>query len=104
MLVVHPSSQCDVCLDPYNWSTPAKAPHAIQCGHIFCYECVFTSASQSRALSIIFSCGGADLLMVRATYSRLKNRRTQLSEVDAPEQLSSVPQSFRLDTHQKAAR
>lgn len=43
MLVVHPSSQCDVCLDAYNWSTPAKAPHAIQCGHIFCYECVSTA-------------------------------------------------------------
>ncbi|KAI0701777.1 hypothetical protein C8Q76DRAFT_582418, partial [Earliella scabrosa] len=40
MLVVHPSSQCDVCLDAYNWSTPAKAPHAIQCGHIFCYDCL----------------------------------------------------------------
>ena len=43
MLVVHPSSQCDVCLDAYTWSTPAKSPHAIQCGHIFCYECVSNS-------------------------------------------------------------
>ena len=40
MLVVHPSSQCDVCLDAYTWSTPTKAPHAIQCGHIFCREYV----------------------------------------------------------------
>ncbi|RDX54481.1 hypothetical protein OH76DRAFT_1310451, partial [Lentinus brumalis] len=40
MLVVHPSSQCDVCLDPYTWTLPAKTPHAIQCGHIFCYDCL----------------------------------------------------------------
>ncbi|KAI0371935.1 hypothetical protein BV20DRAFT_1051125 [Pilatotrama ljubarskyi] len=40
MLLVHPSSQCDICLDPYTWSTPAKAPHAIQCGHIFCLDCL----------------------------------------------------------------
>ncbi|KAI0746757.1 hypothetical protein C8Q80DRAFT_1337531 [Daedaleopsis nitida] len=40
MLVVHPSSQCDVCLDPYSWSTSTKTPHAIQCGHIFCYDCL----------------------------------------------------------------
>ncbi len=44
MLVVHPSSQCDVCLDPYTWTLPAKTPHAIQCGHIFCYEYVLVSA------------------------------------------------------------
>ncbi|KAI0360693.1 hypothetical protein OH77DRAFT_1393090 [Trametes cingulata] len=40
MLLVHPSSQCDICLDPYTWSTPSKAPHAIQCGHIFCLDCL----------------------------------------------------------------
>ena len=40
MLIVHPSSQCDVCLDPYTWSTPTKTPHAIQCGHVFCHGCV----------------------------------------------------------------
>ncbi|KAI0777672.1 hypothetical protein BD413DRAFT_468191 [Trametes elegans] len=40
MLLVHPSSQCDVCLDPYTWATPAKAPHAIQCGHVFCLDCL----------------------------------------------------------------
>ncbi|OSD08003.1 hypothetical protein PYCCODRAFT_376937 [Trametes coccinea BRFM310] len=43
-LLVHPSSQCDVCLDPYSWTTPDsdKAPHAIQCGHIFCLRCLIT--------------------------------------------------------------
>ncbi|KAH9849377.1 hypothetical protein C2E23DRAFT_762103 [Lenzites betulinus] len=40
MLLVHPSSQCDVCLDPYTWATPEKSPHAIQCGHIFCLDCL----------------------------------------------------------------
>ena len=36
MLVLHPSSRCDVCLDPYSWETPDQTPHAIPCGHIFC--------------------------------------------------------------------
>ncbi|KAI0674285.1 hypothetical protein C8Q78DRAFT_955297, partial [Trametes maxima] len=40
MLLVHPSSQCDVCLDPYTWATPSKSPHAIQCGHVFCLDCL----------------------------------------------------------------
>ncbi|EIW55723.1 uncharacterized protein TRAVEDRAFT_129815 [Trametes versicolor FP-101664 SS1] len=40
MLLVHPSSQCDVCLDPYTWNTAAKSPHAIQCGHVFCLDCL----------------------------------------------------------------
>lgn len=40
MLIVHPSSTCDICLDGYNWTTPANAPHAIACGHVFCLRCV----------------------------------------------------------------
>jgi hypothetical protein len=40
MLQVHPDSTCDVCLDPYSFSNPAKTPHAIGCGHIFCLECL----------------------------------------------------------------
>ena len=41
MLVVHPASLCDVCLDPYNISSePANSPHVIACGHIFCLTCV----------------------------------------------------------------
>ncbi|EMD36451.1 hypothetical protein CERSUDRAFT_138116, partial [Gelatoporia subvermispora B] len=40
MLVVHPSSTCDVCLDPYSWATPENTPHAIACGHIFCRSCL----------------------------------------------------------------
>ncbi|KAF9235479.1 hypothetical protein BU15DRAFT_64834 [Melanogaster broomeanus] len=41
MLVVHPASLCDVCLDPYTISSePANSPHAIACGHIFCLTCL----------------------------------------------------------------
>ena len=40
MLIVHPWSTCDVCLDPFSWATVANAPHAISCGHIFCLQCV----------------------------------------------------------------
>ena len=40
MLIVHPSSTCDICLDSYNWTTPTNAPHAIACGHVFCLRCV----------------------------------------------------------------
>ena len=58
MLVVHPSSQCDVCLDAYTWSTPAKSPHAIQCGHIFCYEYVSpSSCSRSSPFCGRVECG-----------------------------------------------
>lgn len=41
MLVVHPASCCDVCLDPYSISSEAAhSPHAIACGHIFCLTCL----------------------------------------------------------------
>ncbi|KAI0079149.1 hypothetical protein K474DRAFT_1592526 [Panus rudis PR-1116 ss-1] len=40
MLLVHPSSTCDVCLDPYNWASQARTPHVIACGHVFCYQCL----------------------------------------------------------------
>ncbi|CAL1710963.1 unnamed protein product [Somion occarium] len=40
MLIVHPSSVCDVCLEPYGWEEQARTPHAIPCGHIFCYSCL----------------------------------------------------------------
>jgi hypothetical protein len=45
MLVIHPASCCDVCLDPYSIpSGPAHSPHAIACGHIFCLTCVLAPA------------------------------------------------------------
>ncbi|KAF8882120.1 hypothetical protein BD779DRAFT_945202 [Infundibulicybe gibba] len=39
MLVLHPSSRCDVCLDSYAIDGP-QTPHAIPCGHIFCGPCL----------------------------------------------------------------
>ncbi|KAG2126894.1 uncharacterized protein EDB93DRAFT_246243 [Suillus bovinus] len=40
-LVAHPSSRCDVCLDPYSTSSDlGTSPHAIECGHIFCLRCL----------------------------------------------------------------
>lgn len=40
MLIVHPSSCCDVCLEKYTWDDPAQLPYAIPCGHIFCETCL----------------------------------------------------------------
>ncbi|KIK57311.1 hypothetical protein GYMLUDRAFT_754114 [Collybiopsis luxurians FD-317 M1] len=37
----HPTSTCDVCLDPYSWDeTSLKQPYAIPCGHIYCRACL----------------------------------------------------------------
>ena len=52
MLQVHPDSTCDVCLDQYSLSNPAKTPHAIACGHIFCLEYVAGSSSQRRLIEL----------------------------------------------------
>ncbi|GAW09064.1 hypothetical protein LENED_011193 [Lentinula edodes] len=52
MLIVHPSSCCDVCLDPYSWQeeTTLKEPYAIPCGHIFCKECLERTATATCPL------------------------------------------------------
>jgi len=39
-LILHHSSSCDVCLDTYMSSDLNKQPHAIACGHIFCFQCL----------------------------------------------------------------
>jgi len=41
MLVIHPTSRCDICLDDYTVIDAANSPHTISCGHIFCLKCVF---------------------------------------------------------------
>ncbi|KAF8066654.1 hypothetical protein FPV67DRAFT_1495829 [Lyophyllum atratum] len=38
-LIIHPSSCCDVCLEPLTYDEP-RPPFAIPCGHIFCIECL----------------------------------------------------------------
>ncbi|ESK94755.1 hypothetical protein Moror_14250 [Moniliophthora roreri MCA 2997] len=37
MLVIDPSSTCDVCLDTYS---PTRAPCILSCGHVFCGICL----------------------------------------------------------------
>ncbi|KAI0360687.1 hypothetical protein OH77DRAFT_1393838 [Trametes cingulata] len=37
MLVLHPNSRCDVCLDNY---TATREPYTISCGHVFCRRCL----------------------------------------------------------------
>ena len=37
MLVLHPTSSCDICYDTYGQGNPAST---IPCGHIFCFRCV----------------------------------------------------------------
>jgi hypothetical protein len=43
-LNVHPSSTCDICMDPLaapgHDEDASKTPHTISCGHIFCRSCV----------------------------------------------------------------
>ncbi|TFK50337.1 hypothetical protein OE88DRAFT_240660 [Heliocybe sulcata] len=38
MLVVHPNSTCDVCLEGY--TSGSNVPHSISCGHVFCLRCL----------------------------------------------------------------
>ncbi|VDC07951.1 unnamed protein product [Peniophora sp. CBMAI 1063] len=41
MLVVHPSSSCDICLEQFRSGLEnTRQPCAIQCGHIFCQSCI----------------------------------------------------------------
>ncbi|KAI0049371.1 hypothetical protein FA95DRAFT_1489453 [Auriscalpium vulgare] len=44
MLIVSPSSTCDVCLELYsldeNQPGGIRAPSAIDCGHVFCSRCI----------------------------------------------------------------
>ncbi|PFH48814.1 hypothetical protein AMATHDRAFT_64575 [Amanita thiersii Skay4041] len=42
MLVLHPSSRCDICLEAYTQDSPARSPHAIPCGHVFCRLCLLS--------------------------------------------------------------
>ncbi|KAG2137461.1 hypothetical protein DEU56DRAFT_347705 [Suillus clintonianus] len=50
MLVIHPSSCCDICLDPYSVPDLATSPHAIACGHVFCLTCLYSLATSACPL------------------------------------------------------
>ncbi|KAI5122844.1 hypothetical protein M0805_003139 [Coniferiporia weirii] len=39
MLVVHPTSTCDVCLEGYTGGSE-NIPYSISCGHVFCLGCL----------------------------------------------------------------
>ncbi|KAF5390993.1 hypothetical protein D9757_004046 [Collybiopsis confluens] len=47
-LIIHPSSTCDVCLDPYAWDddSGSKEPFAIPCGHLYCLSCLESLQSE----------------------------------------------------------
>lgn len=51
MLVLHPSSGCDICYDVYGQENPAST---IPCGHIFCYRCVHCLSKHEAFLLIRF--------------------------------------------------
>lgn len=57
MLVLSPSSTCDVCLEPYRLegenADDLRLPCAIECGHVFCYGCVQLSLSYLICGSLI---------------------------------------------------
>ena len=54
MLVLHPTSRCDICLDDYTWVTPKHSPHAIACGHIFCLMSVSSTSLFTSTSSFTF--------------------------------------------------
>lgn len=56
MLIVHPSSTCDVCLDPFTWQTPSHTPHAIPCGHVFCLRYLLRNIHEDSLLTEYVSC------------------------------------------------
>ncbi|KAJ3862796.1 hypothetical protein EV359DRAFT_65337 [Lentinula novae-zelandiae] len=31
---------CDICLEPFEWDIIQRSPHIIDCGHVFCAECL----------------------------------------------------------------
>ncbi|GAW09052.1 protein lysine methyltransferase [Lentinula edodes] len=31
---------CDICLEPFEWDFTQRSPHIIDCGHVFCAECL----------------------------------------------------------------
>lgn len=50
MIVLHSTSQCDICLEPYTCSGSYDTPYGISCGHIFCYRWAWSDVSRRRLL------------------------------------------------------
>lgn len=67
MLVVHPASTCDVCLDGYT-ADSENVPHSITCGHVFCLKCV------SYAVNLVLQCAYSSCSCLR----NLRNRSCPL--------------------------
>ncbi|TFK86799.1 hypothetical protein K466DRAFT_492118 [Polyporus arcularius HHB13444] len=95
MLVLHPSSQCDVCLEGYYGS---KEPVSIACGHTFCNRCLQSLPKPACPLcrSRIES---DDVRRVRVDKTHLPPSTPSLSfaDIDAARRLQA--QSTRLVLH-----
>ncbi|KAL6303765.1 hypothetical protein BKA93DRAFT_734462 [Sparassis latifolia] len=46
MLLIHPASTCDICLEPYDLAS--CSPYAVPCGHIFCLSCLDKLEPENR--------------------------------------------------------
>jgi hypothetical protein len=57
MLIVHSSSTCDICLEPFTWALTSATPHVIPCGHVFCSQCVIDQIRHTvQRFSLSFRC------------------------------------------------
>ena len=54
MIILHPTSRCDICLDGYALASSADSPHTISCGHTFCMTCVISLLSRFISSSPCF--------------------------------------------------
>ncbi len=55
MLSLGPASSCDICYERFGQD--AKAPWSIECGHVFCGECVYTHHfCRSQYLFLVYRC------------------------------------------------
>ena len=76
MLVVHPSSTCDVCLDRFS-DNSNRTPHSIPCGHVFCHKYVLIWISRVNTI-VHFSNNYSCLLNVNPRICPLCRRNFQI--------------------------
>ncbi|KAK0443110.1 uncharacterized protein EV420DRAFT_1278132 [Desarmillaria tabescens] len=48
MLLIHPSSSCDVCYEQFFVDGTDSAPHSLPCGHVFCRACLMSIPTHAR--------------------------------------------------------